>query len=122
MPARTDQREAIAATLKALEGQPLADAGRRLFAILGYQSDRSIPIATPQQFLEQLDPHGILTARERDALNQLNSLNLLFQLTDADVDAHIDMFDDAKAVHATKIESYLFFAAELPLAYTRGPS
>ena len=120
MSARTDQREAIAATLKALEGQQLADAGRQLFATLGYESDRRIPIATPQQFREQLDPHTKLAAHERDALNQLKSLHLLFQLTNAELDVHSDMFDDAKAVHATKIESYLFFAAELPPGhYTR---
>ena len=53
---RTDQREAIAAALKAL-----AKAGRLrtppgLFATLGYASDRRIPIATAKQFREQLDP------------------------------------------------------------------
>jgi len=120
MAARTDQREDIAAALKALESQPLAEASLRLFAALGYKSDRRIPIATPKQFSEQLDPHGKLTDREREALQQFKSLHLLFQISDAELAAHADMFDDSNAVQTTKIESYLFFAAELaPGHYTR---
>ncbi|HEV8723567.1 MAG TPA: hypothetical protein VGW77_23350 [Candidatus Binatia bacterium] len=120
MPAHTDQREVIATSLKALESQPLEDASRRLFAALGYESDRRIPIHNPQQFREQLDPHAKLSDLERDALDQVNSLHLLFQLTNAELDVHSDLFDDAKAVHATKIESYLFFAVDLrPGQYTR---
>jgi adenine-specific DNA-methyltransferase len=120
MSARTDQREAIATALNAFENQPLADAGSRLFATLGYQSDRRIPIATPKQFCEQLDPQGKLSSREREALDQVKSLHLLFQFSDAELAAHADMFDDASAMQATKIESYLFFVAELaPSHYTR---
>lgn len=120
MTTRTDQRENIATTLKTLESGPLADAGLRLFATLGYKSDRRISIATPKQFCEQLDPQGRLTDREREGLDQLKSLHLLFQISDTELAAHTDMFDDAHAVQATRIESYLFFAAELPAGqYTR---
>jgi hypothetical protein len=120
MPASTDQREAIATALKAFESRPLADAARRLFATLGYESDRRVSIATSKQFIEQLDPHGRLTDRERDALGQANALHLLFQLTNAEFDVHGDMFDDARVVQTTKIESYLFFAVELTSGqYTR---
>jgi adenine-specific DNA-methyltransferase len=120
MPARADQRENIATALNAFESQPFADAGRRLFATLGYKSDRRIPIATPQQFREQLDPQGKITDREREALEQVKSLHLLFQLTNAELDVHGDMFDDPEAVQTSKIESYLFFVADLPAGdYTR---
>lgn len=120
MGARTDQREAVANALKGIEGQAFAEASRRLFTTLGYESDRRLPIATSKQFREQLDPYIKLTDREREALDQFKSLQLLFQLTDAEVEVHGDMFDDAHAVQATKIESYLFFAAELPPGrYTR---
>lgn len=114
MAGRVDQREAIAAALKAFERQQLADVAQKFFGSLGYKSDRRIPIGTSRQFQEQLDPHGRLTAGECEALDQLRSFHLLFQLTDAELDLHRDMFDDAKAVQETKIESYLFFAAELP--------
>jgi adenine-specific DNA-methyltransferase len=118
--ARTDQREAIAAALNAFESQPSAEAGRQLFATLGYHSDRRVSIATPQEFRDHLDPQSRLTERERDALEKVNSLHLLFQLTNAELDVHGDMFDDPKAVQTSRIESYLFFAAELPPGdYTR---
>jgi adenine-specific DNA-methyltransferase len=114
MAGRIDQREAIAAALQALDSQPLGIVAPKFFSSMGYASDRRIPITTSRQFQEQLDPHGRLTAGELDALGQLKSLHFLFQLTEAELDLHGNMFDDAKAVHETKIESYLFFAAELP--------
>jgi hypothetical protein len=117
---RSDQRETIIAALKAFDSQPLVEPARNLFATLGYQSDRRLPIATPAQFRAQLDPTNKLTDREREALDGLQSLHLLFQLSDAELTAHGDLFDDPSAVHTTKIESYLFFAADLPPGqYTR---
>lgn len=114
MAGRIDQREAIAASLKAFDSQPLSISAQAFFSAMGYRSDRRIPITTSRQFQEQLDPHGRLTVGELAALGQLKSLHFLFQLTDAELVLHGDMFDDAKAVQETKIESYLFFAAELP--------
>lgn len=121
MPDRKDQREALLATLAGFGTAPLADAARSLFATLGYQSDRRLAIATAKQFCDRLDPHGKLTDREREALAPLQALHLLFQLTDAELQAHgADMFEDSRAVDGTRIHSYLFFAAELPAAsYTR---
>ena len=120
MPATIDQREAIAAALREFDGRPVADAARKLFATLGYSSDRRLPIASAKQFLTQLDPGDKLTDRERETLDQLTSLHLLFQLTGIELDAHGDLLDDPKAVQTTKIESYLFFAADLPPGhYTR---
>src|SRR5262249_19118860 len=100
MAAHADHRDEIAGALKALEGHPYADASRRFFATLGYKSDRRVQITTPRQFREQLDPHGRLTERECEDLEQLKSLNLLFQLSDAELAAHGDMFDDATALQA----------------------
>lgn len=120
MPTAIDQREPIIAALKAFDGQSFPDAARQLFAALGYRSDRRIPIANAKQFCESLDPAGKLTERDREALAQTTSLHLLFQLTGAELDAHGDLLDDPTAVAATKIESYLFFAADLPPGqYTR---
>ena len=117
---RTDQREAIIAALAAFGTRPIPDAARNLFAVLGYQSDRRLPIATPAQFREQLDPDGRLTDRENEALDGVESLHLLFQFTNAELAAQSDLFDDPNAVQATRIESYLFFAVELPPGhYTR---
>ncbi|MEI6149557.1 MAG: hypothetical protein WCS01_10705, partial [bacterium] len=115
-----DQRELIVTALKEFEGRPVAEAAKKLFATLGYVSDRRLPIANAKQFCEQLDPGAKLTDRERETLDQTTSLHLLFQLTGVELDAHGDLLDDRTAVQATKIESYLFFAAELPAGqYTR---
>lgn len=120
MPDRIDQRETILAALKAFDDRPLADAAGALFATLGYRSDRRLPIATTAQFLAHLDPTGKLTDRDREALGRLESLNLLFQLSDAELASHSDLFDDPSELQTTKIESYLFFSAELPPdQYTR---
>ena len=120
MPNRIDQREAIISVLKSFDGSNFSDASRQLFAALGYRSDRSVPIATPRQFHEHLDPNGCLTDRECEALDRLQSLHLLFQLTDSELGAQRSMFDEPGALQTTKIESYLFFAGELPAGhYTR---
>ena len=120
MPERTDQRDAIAAALAAFAARPLADAARGLFAALGYASDRRVPLATPKAFLGQFDAAGRLTDRERETLQRLASLHLLFQFTDAELTSTGDLFDDPAAVQTTQIHSYLFFAAELPDGhYTR---
>lgn len=120
MTATTDQRETTVSALRAFEDRFLADAARNLFATLGYQSDRRLPITTPQQFRGQLDPGGRLTARECEALDRLESLHLLLQLTDAELTLQRELLDDPNAVQTTKIESYVFSAAELlPGHYTR---
>jgi type I restriction-modification system DNA methylase subunit len=120
MPAVTDQREAIAAALSDFGSYSLADAACRLFAVLGYKSDRHIPVATTRAFCESFDPKGTLTQRERDQLGQLTSLHFLFQLTDTELTSQRDLLSDSGVVENTRIHSYLFFAAELPAgAYTR---
>jgi hypothetical protein len=120
MAERIDQRAAIASALGEFDNQSLANAAKRLFATLGYKSDRTIPIATPRQFCEQLDPGGKLTDKEHESLDALQSLELLFQLTDAELTPQQNLFDDGTSVETTQIHSYLFFAAELHSGqYTR---
>lgn len=56
MPTTIDHREAIIAALKDFDSRPIADAANQLFATLGYQSDRHLPITSAKQFRDQLDP------------------------------------------------------------------
>src|SRR5262245_10095925 len=112
MPSQVDQRDAIADGLPLFGTRPLAEAARQLFLVLGYRSDRRIPITTPKQFREQLDPQGKLSANESEAIGQLQSLHLLFQLTDTELGLQHGLFESAAAVQETKIESYLFFAGD----------
>lgn len=120
MSGRIDLRDAVATALKAFAARPLAEASEKLFSTLGYSSDRRISIATSQEFLGQLDPHGRLGAQDRATLGRTRSLELLFQLTDAEIVVDRDMFDDRSAMVPTQINSYLFFAIDLPAGqYTR---
>lgn len=113
MPSQIDQRENIADCLGLFQSKPFAGASRQMFETLGYKSDRRIPIATPKQFREQLDPQARLTANEVESLGELQSLHLLFQLTDTELGSQRGLFDSEGSVLETKIESYLFFAGEL---------
>jgi hypothetical protein len=120
MPPDIDQREAIAAALADFGPDALPVAACRMFAVLGYKSDRRLHIDTVPAFCKSFDPNATLTAREREQLDRLTSLHFLFQLTDAELTLQRDLLDDSTAVESTRIHSYLFFAAELPAgSYTR---
>lgn len=118
--ARIDRRPFIETALFDFARYPLADAARRLFAALGYESKRHLPLSTVAQFRKQFDQQGTLTERERATLEPLTSLHFLFQLTDAELTTQNELFGDSSSVDGSRIHSYLFFAAELPPgAYTR---
>ena len=108
----TDLRQQITAALKDFETYPLPEAATRLFATLGYRSNRTLPIASVADFCPEWN--HILTPREREALDQLTSLHFLFQLTDTELTMQRDLLDNGTAVDGTRIHSSLFFAAELP--------
>ena len=82
--------------------------------MLGYRSDRSLPICSPEAFRRDLDPNGKLTPKELGALGSISSLHLLFQVTDSELKIQRDYLEDTSKVDATRIDSYLFFAVELP--------
>lgn len=98
-----------------------ATADFRLFALdffkmLGYASDRHLPIGSVASFRSMLDPRGSLT--EANALlSRWNSVHFLFQLTHENLAASSmrqglllkedSLFDDKI------IKSYVFFAIEL---------
>lgn len=116
---RLDQSKAIESALAGFAELPLADASRALFRTLGYQSDRTLRIATVKDFCRVLDAEPRLTERERDQLGRLSSLQFLFQLTDDELTCEPEMLNAGK-VNDAQIFSCLFFAAELPAGrYTR---
>lgn len=118
--APADLRLAIEQSLAAFASRPLPEAARALFGTLGYVSKRTVPLSGVHAFLARFDPKGTLPLRDHEALSALTNLHFLFQLTDAELSSQSDLFTDATAVEGTRIQSYLFFAAELPPgAYTR---
>ena len=115
-----DLRTQIQTALADFESYPLKEAAVRFFNTLGYASERSLDISSVQEFCEAWDKDKNLTDREREQLNQLDTLHFLFQLTDAELTSQSDLFDSATTVDGTRMHSYLFFSAELPEgAYTR---
>lgn len=116
----TDHRQNIAAALSDFDTYAFPEAATRLFATLGYKSERALPIASVADFCSEWDQDGSLTPRERETLDQLTALHFLFQLTDAELTMQRDLLDQRNGVDGTRIHSYLFFAAELPPGlYTR---
>jgi hypothetical protein len=106
--------------MKTFADQPLADAAACLFQTLGYASQRRVAVSNVAEFLQTLDPSQKLTDRERQSLGELTALHFLFQLTDAEFTTQRSLLDDGTTVETTQINSYLFFAAELPPGqYTR---
>jgi|GEM_PF-4943782 len=81
----TDLRENIQAALADFQSLPLPDAARRLFGVLGYESERTIPLRGVKGFLTTFDPQSRLTPKEKETLSNLSSLHLLFQLSDAEL-------------------------------------
>jgi hypothetical protein len=115
---------AIQNALQGFSRQPLADAARRLLKALGYASEKRLDVQpnTAKQFRSMFDPQGRLRA-EQTLLDQWKSVDMLFQITDAEIAAGMSgqgqLFVN-KQVDDHLINSYLFFAIELTGAnYTR---
>lgn len=120
MSADSDFRADITKALAGFEDSKLSDAARGLFNALGYGSDRTVPIHNVAEFIDALDPDHRINPAERTLLDQLDSLQFLFQLTDTELTSQSDLLSDSGAVENTRIHSYLFFVVELPDgAYTR---
>ncbi len=117
----SDLRESIQTALGHCAGGNLAASAKALFETLGYQSERTAPW-TLDSFLELAASSAKpLTAKDREELQKLNALHLIFQISDAEVSGTGDLFDSSGTVDAQRIESYLFFAVDLPPGhYTRG--
>lgn len=110
-PAPQTLREQIQAALGAFASQPLFGAARELFRILGYSSDRTLPIGSVDAFCRQFDPTARL--EHPSALKaEWKSIHLLFQLTDQELSRQNSLFTDT-TVQQGLFHSYIFFAIEL---------
>ena len=57
MSERGDFRSQIAEALASFEKHSLADAARGLFNVLGYRSDRTLPLKSVAEFVDAFDPN-----------------------------------------------------------------
>lgn len=118
-----DIKRQIENSLKQFTTTKLAENARGLFNALGYQSDKTVHLASsaPQTFIAAFDARHTLNA-ERALLAEWASADLIFQLTTNEV-AHPEqraLFEEHRRVDNTIIESYVFLAIGLTgNAYTR---
>lgn len=110
-------RQAIEAALKKFPSQPLADAASNLLGVLGYTSNKRLPLKpnTLANFLTTFAQDRQLN--ERFGLpGEWKTVDFLFQLTDDEVRAAGNQkfdFESKGAYNGAVINSYLFFAIEL---------
>ena len=101
----------------------LAENARNLLNTLGYRSQRTLSLEpnTADGFIEHFDPHNTMN-RERGQLNDWESVDFLFQLTDDEIlqSAQTAFAFEGSGVDQNRYESYLFFALKLRnRGYTR---
>ncbi|HOG93786.1 MAG TPA: hypothetical protein PLE80_09465, partial [Opitutaceae bacterium] len=124
-PAPQTLREQIQTALGAFGSQPLIDASLGLLATLGYQSERRMKLRsnTADGFCGTFDRAKTLTP-ERALLADWQTVEFLFQLTDAEVQSATHAiaelpFDSTGRFDGAEINSFLFLAVELRPAAAR---
>jgi adenine-specific DNA-methyltransferase len=121
----TEQKTQIEQHLAAFRQGTLAVNATALLGTLGYRSDKTLTLApnNAQTFLETF-AGGKGINREKARMAEWETVDLLFQLTDAEIGVSGGQsafdFDSAKRLDNARIESYLFFAIGLKASgYTR---
>ena len=119
---RWQLRQSIEQALKDFQREPLLTSARNLFNKLGYSSRRTLPVplGTADRFLESFNRAGDINT-ERALLDEWESIDLLFQLTDEEIaDVNQGRIFDSSEVDTSLYESYLFFVLKLDgTHYTR---
>ena len=104
-------------------GAPLRDGAAALLGALGYRSRRTADAGSVAEFLERLDsakPDRPLTDRQRALFEPWRAVEIVFQLTDAEIGGRPGLFDEISGFERGRIESFLFLAADLAgSVYTR---
>ena len=104
-------------------GAPLRDGAAALLGALGYRSRRTADAGSVAEFLERLDsakPDRPLTDRQRALFEPWRAVEIVFQLTDAEIGGRPGLFDEIGGFERGRIESFLFLAADLAgSVYTR---
>ena len=94
----------------------LAENARNLLKALSYRSERTLSLEpnTADGFIEHFDRHKTMN-RDRARLGEWESIDFLFQLTEAEITQNDQtMFDfEGSRVDEKGYESYLFFALKL---------
>ena len=109
-------RGAVRAALAGLAGGPLREGATALFAALGYESDRTPGFggagAVVKWLAEEIGDKP-LTDRQRESLAGWRDAELLFQITDDEIDRRQFALLDGARFDAGRQKSFLFAAVDL---------
>jgi adenine-specific DNA-methyltransferase len=121
-----DTRERILDSIRQFSSGNLTGQAIALFTTLGYNTDRQAPLSSPtfQAFSDSYINGNPNFKEEKALVKEWRYVDLLFQLSDAEITKQTSLFDSKKVVasgdSAIAMHSYLFFVIELAGAqYTR---
>ena len=111
-------RNAVQSTLAALSGREFASGTCELLSALGYRSSRIFSGLTGEsdEFIRRFPAPNPGTATERALRKSSESVRILFQFTDAEIEAHASaqgILLEADAFNQGNAKSFLFVAVEL---------
>ena len=111
----------IGHALTALPNAEFTGAVKHLLGVLGHQSERTLDLSgRVDDFISQFPAPNENTQTEQAFRNNVQSVRILFQVTDAEIAAHSTLFDTGD-FDAGNARSFLFAAVELNGAsYPRG--
>lgn len=117
MPANSELKRKLEADLHSFLDGGLKNNALQLLRTLGYESDKTLSIQpnSSEGFQKFLTKNGIKNFNDSKArLDEWETIDFLFQLTDEEVNQNRGLFDSSKLdISGSRIESYLFFALKL---------
>ncbi len=98
---------------------PLLAGAEELLRVLGYSSRRTVDVGSIEDFIERFAPNNQLTERQGKLFESWSTVEIVFQLTDAEISNQNDLFETANFDEG-RIKSFLFLTVDmLERVYTR---
>lgn len=111
-----DIRTKIQSSIEAISFSDFAESARELLEVLGYQSDRTLELpGDVNSFIQALPAFRSNTNTERAFLDHVQSVKIIFQLTNDEIAWGVQQTPPSRAVafDEGRQQSILFFAVEL---------
>ena len=111
-------QEALGDVLTGFANQPLGDAAAAVLNALGYESNRTMNAGSVAEFMARYEAQDRLTERQRNLFQSWQDVELVFQITDDEIDNVRGLLADG--FDTDRISSFIFLAVELAsAAYSR---
>ena len=113
----SELQKAVRGALDTLAGGSLSECAEGLLRALGYSSDRTIDFESVEEFLALVEAKDKLSAGQLATFDRWQDMDIIFQVTDAEVTGQGGLFDSnwagAGTVDMGVARSFLFLAADL---------